>query len=99
METILLDANGLRTEAVLLAVGNGRMRVVLRNGSDTIELRREDEQWISEDGDTFTFEAWIASGRPGVETSYDAPWRRVDRAFGAWLQQVNLGTGSANLLA
>jgi hypothetical protein len=68
MEMILLDASGLRTDAVLLAAGTDRLRVVLKNGKDTIELRREGEQWISEDGGAFEFDAWIAGTWPGQET-------------------------------
>lgn len=67
MEMILLDANGLRKDAVLLAAGTDRMRVALRNGKDAIELRRGSEQWICEDGSTFEIEAWIAAGGRGME--------------------------------
>ena len=80
MEMILLDANGLRMDAVLLAAARDRMRVALRNRRDTIELRREGGLWVSENGSTFEFEAWIAGGFPSEETLYDA---RSQRAFAA----------------
>jgi hypothetical protein len=44
------------------------MRFALRNGKDAIELRREGEQWISEDGRAFEFDAWIAGSGRGFET-------------------------------
>jgi len=68
MEMILLDANGSRMDAVLLAAARDRMRVALRNRKDTIELRREGDLWVSENGRTFECEAWIAGGYPGEET-------------------------------
>ena len=73
METILLDANGLRTDALLLAAGSNRLRIILRNGPDTIELRRESEQWVSEAGRIFEFEAWIASSCLGLENPSPMP--------------------------
>jgi hypothetical protein len=68
MEMILLGADGLRTDAVLLAADSDRMRVILRNGKDAIELRREGEQWISDDGRAFEFDAWIAGSCESLET-------------------------------
>jgi hypothetical protein len=68
MEVLLRGADGLRTDAVLLAAGRDRMRFALRNGNDAIELRREGEQWISEDGSAFEFDAWIADSCRGFET-------------------------------
>ena len=66
MEMILLDANGSRRDAVLLAAGTDRMRVALRDGKDAIELWRGGEQWISEVGSTFEIEAWIADVGAGM---------------------------------
>jgi hypothetical protein len=100
METILIDANGLQTEALLLAAGDGRMRVIFRNGNDTIELRREGEQWLSEDGSTFQLEAWFADRCLGWEDHRSKLSPRVERAFGAWLSQVNpISGGGCNLPA
>jgi hypothetical protein len=100
METMILNTNNLRTDAVLLAAGSDRMRVVLRNGNDTIELQREGGQWISEDGSAFELEAWIVDSCPGSQKPCgELPWR-VDGALRAWLHQANLiNTGSGNLSA
>jgi len=69
MDMILLEVNGLRTDALLLALGSDRMRVAFRNGDDAIELRREGEQWISEEGSTFVAEAWITDSCEGLEAA------------------------------
>ena len=90
MGAIIIDANGLRMDAVLLAAGNDRIRVVLRGGRDTIELRREGDDWVSEDGFTVEFEAWIVDDSSASEVLRTHLARRVDRAFGAWLHQANL---------
>ncbi|HUI56852.1 MAG TPA: hypothetical protein VLY04_17880 [Bryobacteraceae bacterium] len=80
MEMILLDANGLRMDAVLLAAARDRIRVAFRNRKDTVELLRDGDRWISENGKTFEFEAWIAGSFPGEETLCDA---LSQRAFAA----------------
>jgi hypothetical protein len=102
MGAIIIDANGLRMDAVLLAAGNNRMRVVLRDAGDTIELRREGEQWISEDGLTFEFEAWIVDDSSAASELLRTELAgRVDRAFGTWLQEASLAyaAGSRGLSA
>jgi hypothetical protein len=90
MGAIIIDANGLRMDAVLLAAGNDRMRVVLRGGRDTIELHREGEQWISEDGLAYEFEAWIVDDTSASEVLRTELSRRVDRALGAWIHEASL---------
>ncbi len=62
MEVILSDGKGARREAVILAGGNDRLRVMLRDDKDAVELRREGDKWISEDQSVFEVDAWIVSG-------------------------------------
>ncbi len=50
MRMMLMFENGLRAEAVLLASGDFRMRVVIRGSDDTAEFRLVKDQWMSEEG-------------------------------------------------
>jgi hypothetical protein len=99
MGAIIIDANGLRMDAVLLAAGNDRIRVVLRGGRDTIELRREGEQWISENGLKIEFEAWIVDDNSASEMLRTELAKRVDRAFGTWLHEASLTRAAAGGLS
>jgi hypothetical protein len=56
----LLNVTGERTEAVLLAIGDSRMRVVIRGLNDTAELRFIKDQWIFENGVPVDIESLIA---------------------------------------
>ena len=67
MEMIVLNANGSRTDAVLLAASSDRLRVVLRKGKDTIELRLDEGKWVSEAGKAYEVEAWITADGFGSE--------------------------------
>ena len=87
METILLDANGLCMDAVLLAAGRDRMRVVLRDGNDTLELRWDDGRWVAEDGRTFQFEAWIAGSYSAAAVPSCEPSPPLARACGEMVNQ------------
>jgi hypothetical protein len=55
----VLKANGERTEAVLLAIGDSRMRVVIRGLNNTTELRLIQDQWMSENGVAIDIESLI----------------------------------------
>jgi hypothetical protein len=72
--------NGRRSEVLLLAVGEERMRLAPRNGLDTIELTRMGERWYDERGRRITIGAVVAiegvdysrccaDGRPRVMTA------------------------------
>ena len=63
----LLNEDGERTEAVLLATGNYHMRVVVRGSKDTTELRRIEDQWISENDKAVYIESLIALAATNVE--------------------------------
>ena len=62
----LLNDTGERTEAVLLATGDNRMRVVVRGQKDATELRLIQDQWVSEDGDTIDIESFISAGETAL---------------------------------
>ena len=64
METILLYENGLRVEALLLAGDRDRMRAVIRGSGETIELRRIQDQWVTEEGGIVEIDALIADCSP-----------------------------------
>ena len=51
--------NGLRAEAVVLTADNERMRVVIDSQRDTMELRKVDACWYTEDGAEIEIEALI----------------------------------------
>ena len=62
MPMILLFENGLRVDAMLLATGRNRMRVILRGGRDATELRLFKDQWMSEEGDAVDIESIFLAG-------------------------------------
>lgn len=57
----LLNDAGERTEAVLLATGDRRMRVVVRGRHDAMELRLIKDQWMSDNGDAIDIESLISA--------------------------------------
>ncbi len=72
--------NGRRSEALLLAAGEERMRLAPRGGLDTLELTRIGERWYDERGRRVTIGAMVAiegmdcssfcaDGRPRVMTA------------------------------
>jgi len=62
MQLVLRDARGTHTNAVVLSGNTDRLRVVFRGGRDAVELRREGEEWFSEEGEVFEIDACIADG-------------------------------------
>jgi hypothetical protein len=61
--------NGLRAEAVVLTADNERMRVVIDSRRDTIELRKVDACWYTEDGAEIEIEALIPLAGTNVASS------------------------------
>lgn len=55
----LLNDAGKRTEAVLLATGDRRMRVLVRGQNDATELHLIQGQWMSDDGEAVAIESLI----------------------------------------
>ena len=61
--------NGPRAEAVVLTADNERMRVVIGSQRDTMELRRLDACWYTEDGAEIEIEALIPLAGTSVVSS------------------------------
>jgi len=59
MHLILSDGEGRRTEAIVLAFSTDRMRISIPDCEDSIELKLEQERWISDAGAVFEIEAVI----------------------------------------
>jgi hypothetical protein len=59
MYLVIRDATGRAAEGVAVVVGRDRMRVALRGCSDTVELRRSDDQWLNDSGDAVEFDVLL----------------------------------------
>jgi hypothetical protein len=60
---MLLFENGQRSEAVLLAASDYRMRVVVQGVDDATELLLIKDQWMSEEGEVVDIESLILAGQ------------------------------------
>jgi hypothetical protein len=58
--------SGVIVEAVALAKGRNRLRVVVPGLPDTIELKRAGEQWITAEGQPVSLEFAMAIGDRGM---------------------------------
>ena len=61
--------NGIRAEAVVLTADNERMRVVIDSQRDTMELRKLNACWYTEDGAEIEIEALIPLAGTNVVSS------------------------------
>jgi hypothetical protein len=59
MYLILRYANGRRAEALLLTFAADSMRVILRQGDETIGFRLASGRWVGDDGSRVTIEAMV----------------------------------------
>jgi hypothetical protein len=69
--------SGIRVEAVLLAADSERMRVAIDSQSDTIELRRVDACWYTEEGAEIELEALIPMAGTDVSSFCAAVYPRT----------------------
>jgi hypothetical protein len=60
MQLTLLYSGGCRIDAVVLAANHDRIRIVIPNRRDTVELRLTGNQWTSEEGESVDIEAVVA---------------------------------------
>ncbi len=60
MQVTLLYAGSRRIDAVVLAANYDRMRIVIPNRRDTVELRLTGSRWTSEEGESVEIEAFVA---------------------------------------
>ncbi|MGD0869768.1 MAG: hypothetical protein ABSB88_09475 [Bryobacteraceae bacterium] len=65
MQLTLLYPGSRRIDAVVLAADYGRMRIVIPNRRDTVELRLTGRQWTSEEGESVEIEAILACAWTG----------------------------------
>jgi hypothetical protein len=70
MYLTLLYHTGMRVDAIVLAVGRDRMRVVVNDRTDTIELRLKNKRWMTESGDTVELESMIPNDRMDMAGLY-----------------------------
>ena len=60
MQLTLLYPGSRRIDAVVLTANHDRMRIVLPNRRDTVELRLTGNRWTSEEGESVEIEAVVA---------------------------------------
>jgi hypothetical protein len=72
VQIVLYFPSGIRLTGVLLSVEQERMRIVLPDQTETMELRRVNRQWISDSGERVEIEAIIAgkAPRPKAQASH-----------------------------
>lgn len=63
----LLNPGGERTDAVLLAASDHKIRIVVRGSKDTAELRRMKDLWISDNGVAVEIESLITLTATNLE--------------------------------
>jgi hypothetical protein len=56
--------DGTRIDAILLAMDGHSMRLISRDGADTLELRLDRGKWSDEDGVPVELDALISDGQP-----------------------------------
>lgn len=76
MHLILSYSDGRRTEAVVLAMTAERMRISIPGASDAIELRAEQELWISESGERVEIDAVLTASETGSQLADFRPLAR-----------------------
>ena len=73
---------GIIVQAVVLARGGNRMRVIASGFPDTIELRRSGPQWFTETSEPIEFDFLMSNPHQGERASSSSQ-ARVARAAGA----------------
>jgi hypothetical protein len=66
MQVVLTLPTGERQTGLLLAADLTRMRIVLPNRKETLELFRLDRDWVSETGERVEIEAMLSDGKSAV---------------------------------
>jgi hypothetical protein len=63
MHMILRYPSGRLVDGILLAIGPGRMRFVVKRRNETLELCFKDGQWMAENGEHIELEALLADDK------------------------------------
>ena len=80
MHLIISAPNSKPCEALVLAVGENRLRVVMAGYTDVLELRRSYGNWSSDLGEV-QVEAWTVDGRIDIDR-FQAEFCPEERAVG-----------------
>ena len=81
MHLIVSDLRGKRREAVVLAVGDNRLRVAMTGREDTLELRRAFGEWWTDRGEVILLEAIAADDQIDL-TQFHAELFPVEQGLG-----------------
>ena len=65
MYTLIRYPGGIIVEALVLAKGRNRMRVVVAGSSDTIELKRSGPQWFTATRQPVELDFLMSNAHPG----------------------------------
>jgi hypothetical protein len=80
MSIVLRYATRRRVDAILLAASAERMRVVVRNQNDTLELHRVGSRWFSDRGSAVEIESIVAGDPAAVARVWSGTRTQVSRA-------------------
>jgi hypothetical protein len=75
MQFTLLYPGSRRIDAVVLQANHDRMRIVIPNRRDTVELRLTGNRWTSEEGEPVEIEAVVACD--WTVGSFRQPWYQM----------------------
>ena len=77
MYTLMSYETGKRTEALVMSATQDKMRVIVPQRNETLELRQRDGFWVAENGERVEIEAIIGDDREA---------RPVERVLTATMQ-------------
>lgn len=80
MFILLRDQTGRHLDGILLSASAEKMRVVIRDHTDTLELCRVDTQWFSDWGTAVEIQSILAEDAHAVERVWTAAAPRVSSA-------------------
>jgi len=66
MHLVLCYPNGKRVDSLLLATGRHRLRVAVPHRNDAVELHFDNNQWISDAGETVVIESMLCDGTTSI---------------------------------
>ncbi len=75
MHMTLRYSNGRMADCILLAANHNTMRIVVRGGNETVELRLSGENWVSETGEQVEI-VFVAACSPTIPGAGLPPYLR-----------------------
>ncbi|HEY1337286.1 MAG TPA: hypothetical protein VGF59_07235 [Bryobacteraceae bacterium] len=85
MHLVFRTLKGARREALVLAVGENRLRIVVAGQRDAVELRRTYGHWTSDLGATVQLEGIMAHDGIDLARFYADLFPREQALSGVWL--------------